>query len=171
MKAFIDNNCVLFDGETNGEYSHVHHEIWQEFMKKIDGILSNLVSDIGGNVEELESALRQEASQRARGPRDGNRKELMKQIMTFDDFRTFCEMMKCHCKACGGDVQTPGSVPQTPYSLVPKWPQPQQRECGQGPPRHRMEAAGSDCVVYLSFKCIVAQCRFPCHREAAGAVG
>jgi hypothetical protein len=66
MKTFIDNNCVLCDGETNGEYSHVHHEIWQEFMKKVDGILSNLVSDIGGNVEELESALRQEASQRAR---------------------------------------------------------------------------------------------------------
>ena len=64
MRAFIDSNCVLFDGDLAGEYSHVHHEVWQEFMKQVDAILSNLVTEIGGRIEDVENALRAEAKQR-----------------------------------------------------------------------------------------------------------
>ena len=102
MKAFIENNCVLFDGDMGGEYSHVHHEVWQAFMKQVtaaatisalydvlsrnitsdtpafvwifqvDAILTNLVKEIGGRVEDLEAALKEEAMQRARGPREAS---------------------------------------------------------------------------------------------------
>ena len=55
LSVFVEANCLKFAYVT--EYTHEHHQIWQDFISIAESILSMGMEMMGGSLEKLESAI------------------------------------------------------------------------------------------------------------------
>ena len=55
LSIFVDANCLKFLNVS--EYTHEHHQIWQDFIAIAESVLSMGMEMMGGSLEKLESAI------------------------------------------------------------------------------------------------------------------
>lgn len=59
----------------------------------MEAVLENAMINVGGSIESLEKALDAIASQPAKGPKDAVIHDILDQLLTFDSFTAFSDMM------------------------------------------------------------------------------
>mmetsp|Transcript_30172 Transcript_30172/g.38922 ORF Transcript_30172/g.38922 Transcript_30172/m.38922 type:complete len:897 (+) Transcript_30172:103-2793(+) len=97
VQKFVKKQAYLFDGSNqakDADFDHRHHKVWKEFQDIVETMLEKVLEDLGGNFQALEKALDERASEPPRGPRDAAEKEVLAQLLTFDDFTQFAHMMQ-----------------------------------------------------------------------------
>mmetsp|Transcript_29107 Transcript_29107/g.40004 ORF Transcript_29107/g.40004 Transcript_29107/m.40004 type:complete len:1456 (+) Transcript_29107:23-4390(+) len=108
VQIFVSSNCKYFDNTTINPgnlinkssknpaptaYNLNQHEIWKKFQDVAEQILNTFLQNLGGSIEKLEKALDEIGSQPCQGPRDAVVKEVLKYLLTFDNFENFAQMM------------------------------------------------------------------------------
>ena len=96
VKTFVDSMCHTFAGDPRGEFSHTHYTCFLDFGKMVDRCIAQLLASLGGTDEAFFKACDERLSRRDLGPRDGALKDLLRQLLTFDDFDAFRGMMAQH---------------------------------------------------------------------------
>ena len=106
VKTFVDSMCHTFAGDPRGEFSHTHYTCFLDFGKMVDRCIAQLLASLGGTDEAFFKACDERLSRRDLGPRDGALKDLLRQLLTFDDFDAFRGMMAQHALelATGNDT-------------------------------------------------------------------
>ena len=92
VEMFVEANCLAFRGVF--EFDHSHHDTWKSFRDIVEQILDMALGEVGGSLETLEKALDEFSGQTARGPRDEAIKDIVGQLLSYDDFEVFSHMMK-----------------------------------------------------------------------------
>lgn len=92
VETFIIANCDRF--RDVGTFSHDQYGIWRNFQDIVESILACAMEDVaGGTLEDLEQALDRLSREPASGPREANKKELLAQLLTYESFEAFSDMM------------------------------------------------------------------------------
>ena len=84
----VDDDCCEAQPPTHPPLSQ------RQFVEISEQILNDMLSNLGGSLEDLEKALDEAASVAATGPRDDARKRMVDNLLTFDSFPHFCTMME-----------------------------------------------------------------------------
>jgi hypothetical protein len=79
--------------ERSNEYQMGYHTVWQSFQGFVEQILENVLAELGGNMQALETALEQKAFAPDVGPADASFKRLLRELLTAHEFEQFAEMM------------------------------------------------------------------------------
>ena len=124
VKGFVDTNCSAFAGSEE-EHTHGQYDVWRQFRDLVDGQIEGVIAQLGGSPETFCKACDERLARDDRGPRDAAMKELLKQLLTFDDFANFHEMMREHSlELASGFDRTEGALAASPssYSSPPVQP-------------------------------------------------
>ena len=96
VRTFVDSHCALFAESRRGtEYGHGLFEVWRSFQEMAEQCISGVLDQLGGTSEGFCKACDERLALPDTGPRDGAIKELLRQLLTFDNFPDFQEMMSC----------------------------------------------------------------------------
>jgi hypothetical protein len=79
--------------ERSNEYQMGYHVVWQSFQGFVEQILENVLAELGGNMQALETALEEKAFAPDAGPADAAFKRLLRELLTAHEFEQFAEMM------------------------------------------------------------------------------
>jgi hypothetical protein len=95
VETFIIANCDKF--REISTYSHDQYETWRNFQDVVESILACAMEDVvgGGTLDDLEEALERLSREPASGPREANKKEILAQLLTYESFESFSDMMHC----------------------------------------------------------------------------
>jgi hypothetical protein len=93
VETFIIANCDKFRDVST--FSHDQYEIWRNFQDVVESILACAMEDVvgGGTLEDLEEELERLSREPASGPRESNKKEILAQLLTYESFESFSDMM------------------------------------------------------------------------------
>jgi hypothetical protein len=92
IETFVKANCHKFlVVET---HDHEHFRIWKNFQDIVESILASALDDIGSSsLSDFEKALEKLCNEPSKGPREATRKEILAQLLTYENFQSFSEMM------------------------------------------------------------------------------
>eukprot|EP00981_Chlorochromonas_danica_P002446 scaffold471_cov318-Ochromonas_danica.AAC.37 len=96
IHVFVQSNCFFFS-----DVDDLHpqqHVVWKSFQDIAESILDNALLNIGGSLHQLERSLDGILARPSRGPREELMKDVLHQLLSFDDFRVFARMMNAACQ-------------------------------------------------------------------------
>lgn len=91
VEMFVSSNCKAFS--QIDDYTHDQFILWEEFRELAEQVLECGLQDVGGSMKELEIELDVIAREAAKGPKDAVMKDILNQLLTFDNFNSFAKMM------------------------------------------------------------------------------
>lgn len=93
MEVFVSANCMDFHKVT--EFSMSHYDLWKNFQDIVENILEMALVDVGGSIETLEKFLDEVAysDDYADGPKQAVFKDIVKQLLAYESFESFRDMM------------------------------------------------------------------------------
>ena len=92
IETFVKANSHKFS--VVDTHSHEHFGIWKNFQDIVDSILASALDDIGSSsLSDFEKALEKLCNEPSKGPREATKKEILAQLLTYESFQAFSEMM------------------------------------------------------------------------------
>ena len=93
VKEYVDAHCALFAPIEGDEYDHGHFDVWNEFRNIAEAIIEAKLAEIGGSAESFFKACDERLVADDQGPREAQCKRVLKQLLSYDDFKDFAGMM------------------------------------------------------------------------------
>jgi hypothetical protein len=96
IQIFVEANCSGFaeDPSRSGGFTHGHFKTWKNFQEICESILALALDDAAGcSMNDFERALDELSREAASGPREGAKREILSQLLTYADFNDFATMM------------------------------------------------------------------------------
>ena len=93
---YVDKNCILFAEDDNEitAFTHGQYEIWRDFKNMVEDSISSVLNDLGGSSESFSKACDERLAEQDKGPRDAAVKDVLRKLLTYDNFEDFGFMMK-----------------------------------------------------------------------------
>ena len=92
IETFVTANCRIF--KNIDTFSHQHFSVWKDFQQIVESILAVALDDMGCDLADFECAFDKLCSDSARGPREATRRDIMGQLLTYESFQSFSDMMQ-----------------------------------------------------------------------------
>ena len=94
IQIFVEANCTHFKGNPSNGFSHEQYQIWKNYQDICESILASALDDsVGCSMKDFENALSDLSKEPANGPREGMKRDILSQLLTYADFNDFCVMM------------------------------------------------------------------------------
>lgn len=94
VQIFVEANCALFKEDSSKGYTHEQFSVWKNFQEIVESILASaLDADAGLTMKDFERGLEELSKEPAAGPREGVKREILSQLLTYADFNDFATMM------------------------------------------------------------------------------
>lgn len=94
IQIFVEANCSKFKDDSSSGFTHEQFHVWKNFQEIVESILASALDDTAGcTMEDFERALDDLSREPAAGPREGVKREILSQLLTYADFNDFSDMM------------------------------------------------------------------------------